>query len=37
MKKHREERKQYEMEIQSVHNTALLKLRNLHLNPGQNF
>ncbi|XP_022322853.2 uncharacterized protein LOC111124292 [Crassostrea virginica] len=33
IKKHREERKQYEMEIQSVHNTALLKLRNLHLNP----
>lgn len=30
---YREERHQYEMEIQSVHNTALQKMRNLHLKP----
>lgn len=30
---YRKERHQYEMEIQSVHNTALQKMRNLHLNP----
>lgn len=30
---YREESQQYEMEIQSVHNTALQKMRNLHLNP----
>lgn len=30
---YREESQQYEMEIESVHNTALQKMRNLHLNP----